>query len=152
MCTEPSIPRTGVHAKSCPPRCGTCFKLPSLLKLTNADPFSAWFVVNGDAETDGIRVVRWVLGAMSYHPANGRPCKVLPAQVSMQSVHLGPVHPSFRAFSGRLTFTVRSHTFNTDLPRTRRRRRPGLERSRRSLSGHNPAKVAAPYPERGRFM
>ena len=36
-----------------------------LLKLTNTDPFAAWFVVTGDATPDGIRVVWSVLGAIS---------------------------------------------------------------------------------------
>jgi len=44
------------------------FKLPSSLKLTNTDPFVAWFVVTGDATPDGIRVVRSVLGAISSLP------------------------------------------------------------------------------------
>ena len=44
------------------------FKLPSFLKLTNTDPFAAWFVVTGDATPDGIRVVRSVLGAISSLP------------------------------------------------------------------------------------
>jgi len=33
------------------------FKLPVFLKLTNTDPFAAWFVVTGDATPDGIHVV-----------------------------------------------------------------------------------------------
>ena len=41
------------------------FKLPVLLKLTNMDPFAAWFVVIEDATADEIRVVRSVLGAIS---------------------------------------------------------------------------------------
>ena len=41
------------------------FKLPAFLKLTNTDPFAAWFVVTGDATPDGILVVRSVLGAIS---------------------------------------------------------------------------------------
>ena len=40
-------------------------KLPPFLKLTNTDPFAAWFVVTGDATPDGIRVVRSVIGAIS---------------------------------------------------------------------------------------
>jgi len=43
------------------------FKLPGLVKLTNTEPFAAWFVVSGDATADGIRVVRSVLGAISCH-------------------------------------------------------------------------------------
>ena len=30
--------------------------MPPFLKLTNTDPFAAWFVVTGDATPDGIRV------------------------------------------------------------------------------------------------
>ena len=41
------------------------FKLPVFLKLTDTDPFNAWFVVTGDVTPDGIRVVRSVLGAIS---------------------------------------------------------------------------------------
>ena len=41
------------------------FKLPAFLKLTNADPFAAWFEVTGDATPDGIRVVWSVLAAIS---------------------------------------------------------------------------------------
>ena len=37
------------------------------VKLTNTEPFAAWFVVSGDATADGIRVVRSVLGAISCH-------------------------------------------------------------------------------------
>ena len=44
------------------------FKLPGLGKLTNTEPFAAWFVVTGDATADGIRVVRSVLGAISSLP------------------------------------------------------------------------------------
>ena len=40
-------------------------KLPVFLKLTNTDPFAAWYVVTGDVTPDGIRVVRSVLGALS---------------------------------------------------------------------------------------
>ena len=40
-------------------------KLPVFLKLTNTNPFAAWFVVTGDATPDGIRVVRSVFGAIS---------------------------------------------------------------------------------------
>ena len=43
-------------------------KLPALVKLTNAEPFTAWFVVTGDATADEIRVVRSVLGAISSLP------------------------------------------------------------------------------------
>ena len=43
-------------------------KLPPFLKLTNTDPFAAWFVVTGDATPDEIRVVRSVLGAISSLP------------------------------------------------------------------------------------
>ena len=39
--------------------------LPAFLELTNPDPFAACFVVTGDATTDGIRVVRSILGAVS---------------------------------------------------------------------------------------
>ena len=41
------------------------FKIPAFLKLTDTDPFAVWFVVTGDATLDGIRAVRWVLGAIS---------------------------------------------------------------------------------------
>ena len=47
------------------------FKLPALLKLTNTDPFAAWFVVIGDTTP----VVRSVLGAIgwdSHLPRNAR--------------------------------------------------------------------------------
>ena len=37
-------------------------KLPGLVKLTNTEPFAAWFVVTGDATADAIHVVRSVLG------------------------------------------------------------------------------------------
>jgi len=47
---------------------GPIFKLPAFLKLSNTDPFAAWFVVTGDATPDGIRVVRSVLGAISTLP------------------------------------------------------------------------------------
>ena len=33
------------------------FRMPPFLKLTNTDPFAAWFAVTGNATTDGIRVV-----------------------------------------------------------------------------------------------
>ena len=33
---------------------GLFFKLPPFLKLTNTDPFAAWFVVTGDATPDGV--------------------------------------------------------------------------------------------------
>ena len=39
---------------------------PVVLKLTNTDPFAAWFEVTGDATPDGIRVAWSVLGAISY--------------------------------------------------------------------------------------
>ena len=44
---------------------GQFFKLPVFLKLTNTDPFAAWFVVTGDATPGGIRVVRSVLGSVA---------------------------------------------------------------------------------------
>ena len=44
------------------------FKSPPFLKLTNPDPFAAWFAVAGDATPDGIRVVRSVRGAISSLP------------------------------------------------------------------------------------
>ena len=44
------------------------FKLPGLVKLTKTEPFTAWFVVSGDATADEIRVVRSVLGAMISLP------------------------------------------------------------------------------------
>ena len=47
---------------------GSMFKLPAFLKLTNTDPFAAWFVVTGDPTPDWIRVVRSVLGAISSLP------------------------------------------------------------------------------------
>ena len=47
---------------------GQVFKLQVFLKLTNTDPFAAWFVVSGDATPDAIRVVRSVLGAISSLP------------------------------------------------------------------------------------
>ena len=31
---------------------GMIFKLPGFVKLTNTEPFAAWFVVNGDATPD----------------------------------------------------------------------------------------------------
>ena len=54
---------------------GASFKLPGLLKLTNTEPFAAWFVVTGDATADGISVVRSVLGAISSR-SNGVECSV----------------------------------------------------------------------------
>ena len=39
-----------------------------LVKLTNTEPFAAWFVVTGDATADGIRVARSVLGAIRSLP------------------------------------------------------------------------------------
>ena len=42
--------------------------MPVFLKLTNTDPFAAWFVVTRDATPDGIRVVRSVFGAISSLP------------------------------------------------------------------------------------
>jgi len=48
------------------------FKLPGLVKLTNTEPFAAWFVVSGDATADEIRVVRSVLGAISCHQAKAQ--------------------------------------------------------------------------------
>ena len=44
------------------------FKLPAFLELANTDPFAAWFVVAGDVTPDGIRVVRSVLGVISFLP------------------------------------------------------------------------------------
>ena len=46
------------------------FKLRALVKLTNTEPFAAWFVVTGDvtAHEIEIRVVRSVLGAISSLP------------------------------------------------------------------------------------
>ena len=41
------------------------FKLPAFHKLTNGDPFAAWFTLSEDATPDGIRVVRSVLGVIS---------------------------------------------------------------------------------------
>ena len=38
--------------------------LQIFLKLTDAEPFAAWFVVTEDATPDGIRVLRSVLGAI----------------------------------------------------------------------------------------
>jgi hypothetical protein len=46
------------------------FKLPVFLKLTDTDPFAAWFVVTGDVTPDGIRVVRSVVGAISSLSTN----------------------------------------------------------------------------------
>ena len=43
--------------------------MPGLAKLTNTEPFAAWFVVTGDATADGIRVVRSVLGAIRVDDA-----------------------------------------------------------------------------------
>ena len=43
-------------------------KSPGLVKLTNTEPFAAWFVVTGDATADEIRIVRSVLGAISSLP------------------------------------------------------------------------------------
>ena len=45
-----------------------CYKLMEFLKLTNTDPFAAYFVVTGDATPDGMRVLRSVLGAISSLP------------------------------------------------------------------------------------
>ena len=42
-------------------------KLPGVFKLTNTEPFAAWFVASGDVTADEIRVVRSVLGAISCH-------------------------------------------------------------------------------------
>ena len=42
--------------------------LPGVVKLTNTDPFAAWFLITGDATPDGIRVVRSLLGAISSLP------------------------------------------------------------------------------------
>ena len=39
--------------------------MPAFLKLISTDPFTAWFVVTGDATPDGIRIVQSVLAAMS---------------------------------------------------------------------------------------
>ena len=71
-----SVGRRG-HPSLVPPRT-TCrcreggvknfFKLPGLFKLTNTEPFAAWFVVTGDATVDEIRVARSVLGAISCLP------------------------------------------------------------------------------------
>ena len=47
------------------------WKLPAFRRLTNTDPFAAWFVVNGDATPGGIRVVRSVLGAIGRKPSRG---------------------------------------------------------------------------------
>ena len=47
---------------------GPIFKWPEFLKLTHTNPFTAWFVVTGDATPDGIRVVRSVLGSISSLP------------------------------------------------------------------------------------
>ena len=44
---------------------GNFSTLPVFLKLTNTDPFAAWFVVTGDVTPGGIRVVRSVLGAIT---------------------------------------------------------------------------------------
>ena len=57
---------TGLYRAS--PEIGQFFKLPAFLKLTNTEPFVAWFVVTGGAAPDGIRVVRSVLGAISSLP------------------------------------------------------------------------------------
>jgi len=45
------------------------FKRTVFLKMTNTDPFAAWFVVTGDATPDGIRVVWLVLRAISSLPS-----------------------------------------------------------------------------------
>ena len=50
------------------PVCPHLFKLTAFLKLTNTDPFAAWFVVTEDATPNGMRVVRSVLGAISSLP------------------------------------------------------------------------------------
>ena len=42
---------------------GPVFELPAFLKLTNTDPFAAWFVVTGDMTP----VVRSVLGAIVWN-------------------------------------------------------------------------------------
>ena len=44
---------------------GQFLKLPALFKLTNTEPFAAWFAVTGNATPDGIRIVWSVLGAIS---------------------------------------------------------------------------------------
>ena len=44
------------------------FKLSVFPKLTNTEPFAAWLVVTGDATPDVIRVVRSLLGAISFLP------------------------------------------------------------------------------------
>ena len=36
---------------------GPLFELPTFVKMTNTDPFAAWFVVAGNATLNGIRVV-----------------------------------------------------------------------------------------------
>ena len=47
---------------------GPISEVAGICKLTNTDPFAAWFVVTGDATPDGIRVVRSVLGTISSLP------------------------------------------------------------------------------------
>ena len=68
----------GDGARLRPLRAAPFFKLPPFLKMTNTDPFAAWFVVTGVATLGGIRVVRSVIGANSslpivaYAPGRGR--------------------------------------------------------------------------------
>ena len=62
-------------AGALPPATTRFIKLPGLVKLTNTEPFAAWFVVTGDATADGISVVRSVLGAISSR-SNGVECSV----------------------------------------------------------------------------
>jgi len=50
------------------PSLGERERFPPFLKLTNTEPFAAWFIVTGDVTPDGIRVVRSVLGAISSLP------------------------------------------------------------------------------------
>ena len=49
-------------------RHGPVSKLPVFLKQTKTDPFDGWFEATEDATSDGIRVVRSVLGAIRSLP------------------------------------------------------------------------------------
>jgi len=73
--------RRNAPAPGGPPASGPSLKLPVFLKLTNADPFAAWFVVTGDATPDGIRVVRSVLGAIRKGERRNAPALAGPPAV-----------------------------------------------------------------------
>jgi hypothetical protein len=64
-------------------------KLSVFLMLTNTDPFAAWFVVSEDVTPDGIRVVRWFLGAISSFPIGAEPRSYVPSLPSNERVRAG---------------------------------------------------------------